>query len=105
MTAWIQEFQDTLQSLDRQAAELAKPSATGALNVTVANGDSVTDGWQLSVNGTTRLCHGRTAGIGNLKPATYTVRVVGKIDGREKASERAVNVPSGPPTEVDITIH
>ena len=103
--AWIQEFQSTLKQIDEAAKAKAAVSELGAVNITVSNGDTCEDAWNLSIDqGTPTKRYVRTAGVRDLVPGVHTIKVDGVIGGGLKHAEAAVPVTAGGTASVQLTL-
>jgi hypothetical protein len=103
--AWIQEFQSTLKQIDEAAKAKAAVSELGAINITVANGDSCDDGWSLSIDqGNLTNQRGKTAGVRDLVPGIHTIKVEGRIGGNPKQAEAAISVTAGGTAAAQLTL-
>jgi len=102
---WIREFQESLKQVEEAARAKAAVSESGALNVTVTNGDQSTAGWKLSIDGGSPITStGKTAALRDLSPGVHTVKAEGTINGAPKASEISVNVPAGGIGKAELTL-
>lgn len=102
---WVAEFQDAIRQVDEMAKARAALVETGAINVTVANGDEVEGGWQLTVDGGTPSTYtGSQAALGALAPGIHTVAISGRVDGKARSARKAVTVAPGKATEVPFTL-
>ena len=83
--AWVQEFQNSIKYIE-----------SGALNVTITNGDTAKDGWKLKIdNGDPETYSGKTAAKKNLTPGNHLIRIEATIDDKIKQVEKVVNIPAG----------
>jgi hypothetical protein len=102
---WVAEFQDTLKLLDEAVKAKEQAAARGGVNVTVANGDRCSRGWDLSIDGgPARSCSGKSAAVTGLVPGSHTVSVDGEIEGHLRRAERAVDVPANGLATVELTL-
>lgn len=102
---WIQEFESTLRQLDEAARVKPAINEPGGLNLTVANGNTTTNGWTLTIDGGTPELHrGTAAAKRSLVPGYHEVRIKGEIGGRAVQAERIVKVPAGGTCEEVLTL-
>lgn len=69
------------------------------------NGDKCEDGWTLSVDGgTAQACRGQTAAVTGLLPGIHSIKIFGRIGGKEVTAEKSVNVAAGATPEVQVVL-
>ncbi len=110
--AWVEEFKSSIRQIDEslraraaEARSRAETARTGAVNLTVTNGDQCDGGWKLMVDdGAERVLAGRTAAIGALAPGIRVFRVSGLIAGASKQAEVAATVPVGGAANAEVTL-
>ncbi|HEX6829384.1 MAG TPA: SLATT domain-containing protein [Burkholderiales bacterium] len=101
---WVSEFQDAIKQVDEMAKARAALAETGAVNVSVTNGDRAEGGWHLSVDGSPPTTHsGTQATLGALTPGLHTITVSGTVDGKPRSASKAVTVLAGKAAEVPFT--
>ncbi len=109
---WVAEFQSALNELEaaaKVAADSAKSSAKaleeGAVAINVSNGASSEDSWSVSVNGVLASTYtGNSAALVNQKPGIITIKITGKIGGKNVQDEKPVTVKAGEITSVSMTL-
>ncbi len=102
---WVQEFQNTIKSLDETIK--AKPAVTepGALNLTITNEDVAKEGWELTIdNSSAETLKGFSVGKRNLIPGRHEVVVKATIDGKEMQAGKVILVPAGGICEEKMTL-
>lgn len=102
---WVQEFQNTIKSLDESIK--SKPAVTepGALNLTISNEDVAKEGWEMIIdNGDAEKHKGYTAGKRNLIPGRHEVVVKAKINGKELQAGKVFLIPAGGICEEKMTL-
>jgi len=105
MTAWMQEFQATLQQIDDSAKAQTEANTLSGVNISVSNGDQCTNGWELSIdNGSRKRYLGKTAALRDLTPGIHTVRVEGRINGKAVQAESVVIIPAGGTARVELEV-
>jgi len=109
---WVAEFQSALNELEaaaKVAADSAKSSVKameeGAVAINVPNGSSSEEPWSVSVNGVFVSTYtGNSAALVNQKPGIITIKIVGKIGGRNVQDEKPVDIKAGVITLVSMTL-
>jgi SMODS and SLOG-associating 2TM effector domain 2 len=105
MVAWIQEFQATLQQIDKAATSQAEANHLGGATVSVSNGDQCDNGWELSIDDGNRLHYmGKTAALRDLVPGIHSIRVWGSINGKAAQAESVAIVPAGGTTRIELEV-
>jgi hypothetical protein len=103
--AWVTEFQSNLKQLDESARVRPIADTSGAIQVTITNGEQATSGWTLTVDGGSALdCHGKTAALRNLAPGHHTVRAVATINAKTVTAERVAAVVQGTIVPLELTL-
>jgi len=102
---WVQEFQETLRTIDEAVKTTAAATALGAIAVEVTNGDQCDAGWELSIDsGAPRPSRGKTAAVTEMLPGIHAIKVQGKIDGKLLRAETPVSVPAGGTAPAALTL-
>lgn len=102
---WVQEFQSTIRYLDESIKAKSAITEPGALNLTVTNGDEVSDGWKLTIdNGTPEQFKGKTIGKRSLMPGRHELNVTAIINGKAVQAGKVVTVPAGGTCEESLTL-
>lgn len=102
---WVAEFQDAIKDVDELARARATLLKSGAINVTVTNGDAVVGGWKLAVdNVTVGTYTGKQAAAAPLSTGLHTVCVMGTVDGEQRRAEIAASVAADNATDITLTI-
>jgi hypothetical protein len=105
MTAWIQEFQAALRQIDETAKARAEATKLGGATVIVSNGNQCANGWELCIDGGSRRRYtGKTAALRDLLPGIHTIRVEGVMNGRGVQAEKAVVIPAGDTTQIELEV-
>lgn len=102
---WVGEFQDAIKQVDEIAKARAALMETGAVNVSVANGDKAEGGWQLAVDDSPPTTHaGVQATLGALAPGLHTITVSATVNGKHRSARKAVTVLQGKAADVSFTL-
>lgn len=102
---WLHEFQSAIREIDKGTPATGKPAETGAINVTITNGDQIPEGWSLKIDEGVLFNHsGKSAAFSHLAPATYRIHVEGLVDGVQREVEQAVKVVAGQISQVEFTL-
>jgi hypothetical protein len=105
LDTWVYEFSAALADIDRAAKAQAEVMRTGAVTVTVTNGDQCEAGWRLAVDGGTEETYrGKSAALRNLTSGSHTVTVRGRIDDKDLHAEKAFGVASGQVPSIELTL-
>ncbi len=102
---WVQEFQNTIKTLDESIK--ARPAVTdsGALNLTITNEDVAKEGWEIIIdNGNAERIKGYTAGKRNLIPGKHEVMLKANIGGRDLQAGKVILIPAGGICEEKMTL-
>lgn len=104
---WSAEFHNVVKQIDESGKTVTEVARSGAIKVHVANGEQLSEGWRMSVDGgPERLYKGtQSAILSDLAPGIHRVRVVAQINGVEKSKEEAPIVRSGEVKEVPFTLN
>jgi len=104
-TVWATELRSVLREMEEAARVHADARRTGAIELTVTNGDQATNGWQAVIDDGPEETHtGRTATFRNIGPGKHTLRVRGQITGQQKSVRKNINVANGETTSVDLSL-
>lgn len=102
---WVAEFQDAIQQVDEISKARAALLETGAINVTVTNGDHAEGGWKPAVdNGPPADYTGKQAAVASLTPGMHRLSVSGVVNGNRRTAEQVVTVAAGKATDVPFTL-
>jgi hypothetical protein len=103
---WVQEFQETIRTLDEAVKTTATSLTLGAIAVEVTNGDQCEAGWELFIDsGAPHLSRGKTAALTGVLPGIRAIKVQGKIaGGKLLRAETPVSVPAGGMVQVSLTL-
>lgn len=103
---WVAEFQAALGDIEEKARAAEAASRTGAVSVTVTNGDAVDPpGWTLDADfGPARTVRGRTAALAGLSPGDHVLRLSARAKDKELHAEAIAAVQSGKSTAVEMTL-
>ncbi|HEV8046196.1 MAG TPA: SLATT domain-containing protein [Terriglobales bacterium] len=102
---WLQEFTTALAEIDKSAHTQAETARGGAVNLTITNGDSFPDGWQLAIDGgSPEQRNGKSAAVRGLIAGTHLISVRGQVNGITKVAERNVILAAGAVAEVALTL-
>jgi hypothetical protein len=92
---WIQEFKANLKTIEDQARSVADGTRTGAINVTIENGDQAA-GWTIALNdGAPITKRGKTATLSGIFQGKHKINIAGTIAGVAKSAETTVEVSPG----------
>ena len=103
--AWMKEFESALRQIEESAKSKPAISESGALNLTVTNGDATSNGWTLAIDsGAPETYRGKSARKGNLLPGRHDIRVEGEIGGKTVRAEKVVTVPADGTRDESLTL-
>ena len=103
---WVQEFSAAIEEIDKAARTAPAPEARrAAVNLTLTNGEAVSDTWELVLDGGAPDRHrGRTAARADLLPGAHRMIVRGMIDGIERSAEYAFTAAPGEVIDLELTL-
>ena len=104
---WVQEFQSNLKLLDENFKAMAEASRTGAVTLTVENGETWDSGWELQVDDRlTGMYTGNGTAITNLMPGFRKLTVITRNAKGEisQKSDAVVNVQPGQMVNQTMTL-
>lgn len=101
---WMEEFRNSLRALDQKYEELVPEFRSGAIELTVKNGDQFEEGWQFYVdNQLVNSYNNTSAAASDVSPGIRKVRVVAK-DEAQTSEERIIKVEPGQISRVEIEL-
>ena len=102
---WVSEFQDAIKQVDEMAKARAALAETGAVNVSVSNGDKADGGWQLSVDGGPPATYSGTRAIlASVAPGAHTLAISGAVGGKARSKQKQVTVLAGKTADVSFSL-
>jgi SMODS and SLOG-associating 2TM effector domain 2 len=105
MAAWMKEFQAVPQQIDDSTRTQTEAEKLGGVTVVVTNGEQCSNGWELCIDGGSRRRYmGKTAALRDLVLGIHTIRVEGMMNGRGVQAEKAVIIPAGDTTQIELEV-
>lgn len=103
--AWMHEFQSNLQNLDENFKTIMVSNKSGALELSIENGDTYTYGWLLYINGQSRGLHkGNKVAVKDISAGFYEIKIEALDENGEVNNTTAVIINIEPSQITERTI-
>jgi hypothetical protein len=103
--AWVDQFKLALQDVEKKLEAQSQIALTGAVNVTVENGNDFGDGWQLYVDARRiGAFRGISGAARDIAPGLHVIKVIAQKDAEKIESTKAIQVLGGQIVDVPVKL-